>query len=149
MSFIEKVTSPTRSCCIFIHYIVITTPTKLTLPTEDQTLAIPGFNTTAYTILETYSGRYKSIVVLPYEEMLEAIHNDTVDCALIIHELQFWLKRLVLLHIVTFLICGKKKLAYPLPLGGLFLKGTHLKQTTLTMLLKIPLHTVIQTRQRS
>ncbi|MDA8773989.1 hypothetical protein N9N03_02545, partial [Chlamydiia bacterium] len=102
--------------------IIITTPLKQKIATKQLRLAIPGFNTTAYTLLKTFCGTYKSIIVLPYEEMLEALHKNTVDCALVIHELQFMAEKAGFVIYCNLFDMWKEETALPLPLGGLFLK---------------------------
>jgi 1,4-dihydroxy-6-naphthoate synthase len=82
-------------------------------------LAIPGKLTTAYLALRLYQPDLKNVVVLPFDQILDAVKNGDVDAGLIIHEGQLTYSQIGLHKIVDlgewwFDLTG----GLPLPLGG-------------------------------
>lgn len=82
-------------------------------------LAIPGKLTTAYLALRLLQPDLKNVVVVPFDQILEAVQSGQVDAGLIIHEGQLTYSQLGLHKIVDlgewwFELTG----GLPLPLGG-------------------------------
>jgi 1,4-dihydroxy-6-naphthoate synthase len=82
-------------------------------------LAIPGKLTTAYLALRLYQPVLNNVVVLPFDQILDAVKNGDVDAGLIIHEGQLTYSQIGLHKSVDlgewwFELTG----GLPLPLGG-------------------------------
>ena len=85
-------------------------------------IGIPGENTTAYLLLNHYLDPFKEIIVLPYEQMLTSCENGDIDCALIIHELQFMAYKYGFKQYANLFDHWYTSNKLPLPLGGFFLR---------------------------
>jgi len=80
-------------------------------------LAIPGTLTTAYLVMKIYQPEFEAVVV-PFDKILDAVQEGSVDAGLLIHEGQLTFRSLGL-HLVADL--GKwwqEQFDLPLPLGG-------------------------------
>jgi 1,4-dihydroxy-6-naphthoate synthase len=58
---------------------------------RDSTIAVPGDRTTAYLLLRLWLGQIdqRQIVVLPFDEIMPAVRDGSVDAGLVIHESRF------------------------------------------------------------
>ena len=80
-------------------------------------LAVPGTLTTAYLVMRIYQPEFEAVVV-PFDRILDAVREGSVDAGLLIHEGQLTFRSLGL-HLVADL--GKwwqEQFDLPLPLGG-------------------------------
>jgi 1,4-dihydroxy-6-naphthoate synthase len=80
-------------------------------------IAVPGRMTSAYLALQLYLGDFKYIVV-PFDQIFDAVRNGNADAGLIIHEGQLTYERSGFRKIVDLGEWWKQKTALPLPLGG-------------------------------
>ena len=52
---------------------------------RERTIAVPGLMTSAYLALQLYLGHFKHVVV-PFDQIFDAVRNGKADAGLIIHE---------------------------------------------------------------
>ena len=82
-----------------------------------RTIAIPGLMTSAYLALRLYLGDFESIVV-PFDQIFDAVRSGRADAGLIIHEGQLTYARSGFQKIVDLGEWWKGETGLPLPLGG-------------------------------
>ena len=80
-------------------------------------IAVPGRMTSAYLALQLYLDDFKELVV-PFDQIFDAIKKGRADAGLIIHEGQLTYARSGFLKIVDLGEWWKRKTGLPLPLGG-------------------------------
>jgi len=99
---------------------------KATTPKEDVdprerlknlVIAVPGKMTSAYLALQLYLGDFKHIVV-PFDQIFDAVKRGDADAGLIIHEGQLTYAKAGFQKIVDLGEWWKKETGLPLPLGG-------------------------------
>jgi 1,4-dihydroxy-6-naphthoate synthase len=83
----------------------------------ELTIAVPGLMTSAYLALQLYLGEFKHIVV-PFDQIFDAVKNGKADAGLIIHEGQLTYERAGFTKIVDLGEWWKRETGLPLPLGG-------------------------------
>jgi len=84
-----------------------------------KTIAIPGTLTSAFLALRLYLGDAFPFVVVPFDEILDAVAAGRADAGLIIHEGQLTYESLGLVKIVDLgAWWGARTGGLPLPLGG-------------------------------
>jgi 1,4-dihydroxy-6-naphthoate synthase len=81
-------------------------------------VAIPGNNTTAAMLLRIYAGNIFDEVVVPFDEILDAVQRGDVDAGLIIHEGQLVYERLGLHALFEPALMWAEREQLPLPLGA-------------------------------
>ena len=81
------------------------------------TIAVPGKMTSAFLALQLFLGEFKFIVV-PFDQIFEAVESERADAGLIIHEGQLTYARSGFEKIVDLGEWWKRKTGLPLPLGG-------------------------------
>jgi 1,4-dihydroxy-6-naphthoate synthase len=84
---------------------------------KGKRIAIPGKLTTAYLALRLLEPDFEPVVV-PFDRILEAVHNQAADCGLIIHEAQLTHGRSGFHTIVDLGRWWKTTQDLPLPLGA-------------------------------
>lgn len=85
---------------------------------QNKKIAVPGLWTTAYLVLKFALSNFKPVVI-PAEEILDAVQTQKVDAGLIIHEGQIQFEDLGLFKIHKVIDTWKKIAGdLPLPLGG-------------------------------
>jgi 1,4-dihydroxy-6-naphthoate synthase len=84
---------------------------------RDRVIAVPGRMTSAYLALQLYLGEFKHIVV-PFDEIFDAVKNKRADAGLIIHEGQLTYAHAGFAKIVDLGEWWKRETGLPLPLGG-------------------------------
>ena len=84
---------------------------------RDQTIAVPGKMTSAFLALRLFLGDFKFVVV-PFDEIFEAVGRGEADAGLIIHEGQLTFARAGFEKIVDLGEQWKRETGLPLPLGG-------------------------------
>jgi 1,4-dihydroxy-6-naphthoate synthase len=82
-----------------------------------QTIAIPGLMTSAYLALRLYLGDFEHVVV-PFDEIFDAVRNGNATAGLIIHEGQLTYARSGFGKVVDLGEWWKRETSLPLPLGG-------------------------------
>ena len=97
---------------------------KSQIPNDDvrnwlrgQLIAVPGTMTSAFLALRLYLGDFKYVVV-PFDQIFDAVRNGKADAGLIIHEGQLTYAKSGFEKIVDLGEWWKGKTKLPLPLGG-------------------------------
>ena len=100
--------------------------TKAQIPTEDvdlqkwlrdRVIAVPGRMTSAFLALQLYLGDFKHVIV-PFDQIFDAVKRGDADAGLIIHEGQLTYEKAGFEKIVDLGEWWKKETGLPLPLGG-------------------------------
>ena len=84
---------------------------------RNRTIAIPGRMTSAYLALQLYLGGFDHIVV-PFDQIFEAVKSGTAAAGLIIHEGQLTYSRAGFTKVLDLGEWWKRETGLPLPLGG-------------------------------
>ena len=84
---------------------------------KNKMIAVPGRMTSAYLALQLYLGEFKHIVV-PFDQIFDAVKNKRADAGLIIHEGQLTYARSGFAKIIDLGAWWKRQTGLPLPLGG-------------------------------
>jgi 5,8-dihydroxy-2-naphthoate synthase len=84
---------------------------------RERVIAIPGRMTSAYLALKIYLGNFKDIVV-PFDQIFEAVKNGRADAGLIIHEGQLTYASSGFQKVIDLGEWWKNETGLPLPLGG-------------------------------
>lgn len=84
---------------------------------KGKRIAIPGTLTTAYLALKIYEPDFEAIVT-PFDQILEAVHEEAVDAGLVIHEAQLSYGKKGFHNVLDLGRWWKKKYNLPLPLGA-------------------------------
>jgi Predicted periplasmic solute-binding protein len=80
-------------------------------------IAVPGRTTSAFLALQLYLGDFKHIVV-PFDQIFQAVKDDRADAGLIIHEGQLTYARSGFQKMIDLGEWWKRETGLPLPLGG-------------------------------
>lgn len=80
-------------------------------------IAIPGKLTSAFLALRIYNSDFQS-VVMPFDEIIEAVHKGEVDAGLLIHEGQLFYNQMGLNKVLDLGEWWHEKTGLPLPMGG-------------------------------
>jgi 1,4-dihydroxy-6-naphthoate synthase len=84
---------------------------------RECTIAVPGLMTSAYLALQLYLGEFKHVVV-PFDQIFDAVNNGKADAGLIIHEGQLTYARSGFTKLIDLGEWWKRETGLPLPLGG-------------------------------
>src|SRR5207249_11623693 len=84
---------------------------------HERVIAVPGDMTSAFLALQLFLGKV-SYVVVPFDQIFEAIKSDRADAGLIIHEGQLTYAQSGFEKIVDLGEWWKRETGLPLPLGG-------------------------------
>ena len=84
---------------------------------RNRTIAIPGKMTSAYLALQLHLGGFKHIVV-PFDQIFEAVKSGAAAAGLIIHEGQLTYERAGFTKVLDLGEWWKRETGLPLPLGG-------------------------------
>jgi 1,4-dihydroxy-6-naphthoate synthase len=84
---------------------------------KGKKIAVPGKMTTAYLSMRIFQPDFEAVVV-PFDEILNAVLNKQADAGLIIHEAQLTYGKAGFHRIVDLGVWWKKKHNLPLPLGA-------------------------------
>jgi 1,4-dihydroxy-6-naphthoate synthase len=82
------------------------------------TIAIPGERTSAFLALRLFMGETCKYVVVPFDQIFEAVRTGQADVGLIIHEGQLTYAREGFTKVLDLGAWWKAKTGLPLPLGG-------------------------------
>ena len=80
-------------------------------------IAVPGKMTSAFLTLQLFMGEFDYVVV-PFDQIFDAVKNERADAGLIIHEGQLTYARSGFAKIVDLGAWWKRQTGLPLPLGG-------------------------------
>ncbi len=84
---------------------------------RDNVIAVPGKMTSAFLALQLYLGEFNHVVV-PFDQIFDAVKEGRADAGLIIHEGQLTYARSGFEKIVDLGEWWKRETGLPLPLGG-------------------------------
>lgn len=84
---------------------------------RDTLIAVPGTMTSAFLALKLYLGEFKHIVV-PFDQIFDAVSNGKADAGLIIHEGQLTYAKSGFEKMIDLGEWWKRETNLPLPLGG-------------------------------
>jgi 5,8-dihydroxy-2-naphthoate synthase len=84
---------------------------------RNRLIAVPGRMTSAFLALQLYLGEFKHIVV-PFDQIFDAVHAGRADAGLVIHEGQLTYAKSGLECVVDLGQWWKRATGLPLPLGG-------------------------------
>jgi 1,4-dihydroxy-6-naphthoate synthase len=84
---------------------------------RECTIAVPGLMTSAFLALQLYLGEFKYVVV-PFDQIFDAVKNGKAEAGLIIHEGQLTYARAGFAKILDLGEWWKSETGLPLPLGG-------------------------------
>jgi 1,4-dihydroxy-6-naphthoate synthase len=84
---------------------------------KGKRIAIPGTMTTAYLVLRLFQPDFEPVVV-PFDQILEAVEEQRADAGLVIHEAQLTYGKSGFHSIIDMGRWWKKKYNLPLPLGA-------------------------------
>jgi 1,4-dihydroxy-6-naphthoate synthase len=84
---------------------------------RELTIAVPGLMTSAYLALQLYLGDFEHIVV-PFDQIFDAVKTGKADAGLIIHEGQLTYERSGFTKVIDLGEWWKRETGLPLPLGG-------------------------------
>jgi len=84
---------------------------------RERLIAIPGTMTSAFLALRLYLGDFKHVVV-PFDQIFEAVSNGKADAGLIIHEGQLTYAKSGFEKVIDLGEWWKRETGLPLPLGG-------------------------------
>jgi 1,4-dihydroxy-6-naphthoate synthase len=82
-----------------------------------MTIAVPGELTSAYLALRIYDNNFRQVVV-PFDEIIDAVKNGDVDAGLLIHEGQLFYNQMGLHKVLDLGEWWHEKTDLPLPMGG-------------------------------
>jgi 1,4-dihydroxy-6-naphthoate synthase len=85
-------------------------------------IAIPGQLTTANLLLQLYSDGYEDLLILPFDQIMEAVKQGQVHAGVIIHESRFTYQQHGLTQVLDLGEWWEKESGYPIPLGGILAK---------------------------
>ncbi|MEI6712756.1 MAG: MqnA/MqnD/SBP family protein [Verrucomicrobiota bacterium] len=85
---------------------------------KSKTIAVPGLMTSAYLSLQLFLGKDFPYVVVPFDEIFEAVKSGKADVGLIIHEGQLTYRNEGFEKLVDLGEWWKNDTGLPLPLGG-------------------------------
>src|ERR1035437_4727268 len=80
-------------------------------------IAVPGELTSAYLALRIYNKEFEHVIV-PFDEIIDAVQKGDVDAGLLIHEGQLFYNRMGLHKILDLGEWWHEKTGVPLPMGG-------------------------------
>ncbi|MEW5802847.1 MAG: 1,4-dihydroxy-6-naphthoate synthase [bacterium] len=89
-----------------------------------QRIAVPGEYTTASLLLRLYEPKAQNIVLLPFDQILQAVQKGVVDAGVIIHESRFTYQNFGLRKILDLGDWWEQYSGCPIPLGGIMVKRT-------------------------
>ncbi len=84
-----------------------------------KTIAVPGRYTTALLLLRLFDPALDSFIVMPFNEIMDAVLSGTVDAGLIIHESRFTYQGLGLHKLLDLGEWWEGETGLPIPLGGI------------------------------
>ena len=88
----------------------------------EMTVAVPGKYTTAAMLLKLYEPGWKNIIMMRFDEIMDAIESGKVDCGVIIHESRFTYEERGLVLIKDLGAWWEEMSGHPIPLGGIAVK---------------------------
>jgi 1,4-dihydroxy-6-naphthoate synthase len=84
---------------------------------KGKRIAVPGLKTSAYLSLKLYEANFDA-VVMPFDKILDAVHDELVDAGLLIHEGQLLYPQMGMHKVLDLGVWWHEQTGMPLPLGG-------------------------------
>ena len=84
---------------------------------RDMKIAVPGELTSAYLALRLFNRDFEHVVV-PFDQIIDAVQNGEADAGLLIHEGQLFYKQMGLDKVLDLGEWWHEKTGLPLPMGG-------------------------------
>lgn len=97
--------------------IVVTKEPREASDIGSMKIAVPGELTSAYLALRIYNKDFQH-VVMPFDEIIDAVQKGEVDAGLLIHEGQLYYKQIGLDKVLDLGEWWHEKTGLPLPMGG-------------------------------
>jgi 1,4-dihydroxy-6-naphthoate synthase len=97
--------------------IVVTKEPREASEIADMKVAVPGELTSAYLALRIYNKDFQHVVV-PFDEIIDAVRNGQADAGLLIHEGQLFYNQMGLHKVLDLGEWWHEKTGLPLPMGG-------------------------------
>ncbi|MEE8178325.1 MAG: MqnA/MqnD/SBP family protein [Acidobacteriota bacterium] len=97
--------------------ILVSTRSDTPEQLRGKKIAIPGTLTTAFLVLKLYQPDFQPVVV-PFDQIIDAVKENSVDAGLLIHEGQLTYNQDGLHRVLDLGVWWKEKFGLPLPLGG-------------------------------
>ena len=97
--------------------IVVTKEPREASEIGSMKIAVPGELTSAYLALRIYNKDFQHVVV-PFDEIIDAVQKGEVDAGLLIHEGQLYYKQIGLDKVLDLGEWWHEKTGLPLPMGG-------------------------------
>ncbi|MCW8893303.1 MAG: 1,4-dihydroxy-6-naphthoate synthase [Deltaproteobacteria bacterium] len=85
-------------------------------------IAIPGQLTTANLLLQLYDAGYDDLLILPFDQIMDAVHEGRAAAGVIIHESRFTYQQYGLTQILDLGQWWEEDSGCPIPLGGILAK---------------------------
>lgn len=89
---------------------------------KGKTIAIPGQLTTANLLLQLYSGGIDKLLILPFDQIIDAVRQGRAAAGVIIHESRFTYQQYGLQQLLDLGQWWEEETGYPIPLGGILAK---------------------------
>lgn len=99
--------------------LLVTKKNRHTPPLKDATVATPGRSTTAHLLFSLYGNNQGKKECMPFNEIIPAVQDGSVDYGVIIHEGRFTYKKHGLREVADLGTWWEKRYGLPLPLGGI------------------------------
>jgi 1,4-dihydroxy-6-naphthoate synthase len=80
-------------------------------------IGVPGTRTTAFLALKLFEPNFEAVII-PFDKILDAVRDETVDAGLLIHEGQLFFAQQGLHRVVDLGQWWQEQTGLPLPLGG-------------------------------
>ncbi len=84
-----------------------------------RTIAVPGRYTTAFLLLQLFDPKLENYIIMPFNEIMDAVLSGSVDAGLIIHESRFTYQGYGLHKLLDLGEWWENETGLPLPLGGI------------------------------
>lgn len=95
-------------------------------------IAVPGKLTTANLLLQLYGSGYEELLILPFDQIMNALQSGAADAGVIIHESRFTYQQAGFHEVLDLGAWWEKDSGLPIPLGGI-LARRDLGETTIRM----------------
>jgi len=96
-------------------------------------IALPGEFTTAALLLRLFDPSLADLVYLPFEKIMPAVADGSVDAGVIIHESRFTFAALGLVKVVDLGQWWEEETGHPIPLGGIVARRSLGRETLLAL----------------
>ena len=100
---------------------------------EGKRIALPGEFTTAALLLRLFNPSLRDLVYLPFEKIMGAVADGSVDAGVIIHESRFTFASLGLSQVIDLGQWWEGETGHPIPLGGIAARRSLGRETLLAL----------------